>query len=308
VTGLGTLTNRIGNPDSRNPIISQVESMSHVQQNNTAKAVDSTSLTQINNKPLSYKTSGNSSGPSIIFIHGLGGSAEFFAPLIQALHLESSHSIHTFDLEGHGESPTSPLSTLSIQSFAEDVNGIFEHANITTNATLIAHSMGCLAATQFVLSHPSKVSKLILLGPPPSPLPEAGRAATYARADTVRIKGMRSIVDAVATAGTSEATKASNQVAVTAVRLSLLGQDAEGYAKACAALAGAGALDFGAIAPQTLIVTGSEDKVSPPQLCEKYVAGRDGQASLQVLQGVGHWHVFEDLKGTADAVQHFLQA
>lgn len=306
VTGLGSLTNRIGNSNSQNPIVSQVKKTSYLQQSNVAKILDSSSLTQINNKPLYYKGFGQKSGSPVIFIHGLGGSTEFYEPLIRALDLERSHSLHCFDLEGHGSSPTSPRNTLSIESFAEDVRGVFDEASITTGATLVAHSMGCLVAVQFVLSHPDKVTKLILLGPPPSPLPEAGRAAIYARADTVRAKGMQSVVDAVAIAETSDRTKSSNHVAVTAVRLSLLSQDPEGYSKACAALAGANSLDFAAIQPDTLIITGSEDKVSPHQLCESYVKGRDGRASLQVLHGTGHWHVFEDLQGTAGAIRTFL--
>jgi pimeloyl-ACP methyl ester carboxylesterase len=306
VTGLGTLTNRIGETKSTNPITSQVANISHLQQSNARFGIDPSVLTQINNKPLYYKSVGNDSGPPVVFIHGLGGSAEFYTPLIQSLGMEKSHSLHCFDLEGHGLSPTSPLSKLSIDSFATDVNGVFEKANFTSKATLIAHSMGCLVAVHFALAHPDKISKLILIGPPPSPLPDAGRAATHARAETVRTKGLASIVDAVATAGTSEKTKTSNQLAIVAVRMSLLGQDPEGYAKACAALADAEGLDFSALQTKTLIITGSEDKVSPRSLCEKYLEELKVEARLQVLQGVGHWHVFEDLQGVASAIQSFL--
>jgi pimeloyl-ACP methyl ester carboxylesterase len=263
-------------------------------------------LTQINSKPIYYKASGNPSGPPVIFVHGLGGSAEFFTPLIQCLGLDKSCSLHCFDLEGHGLSPTSPLSKITIESFAADVNGVFEKANIApdTGATIVAHSLGCLIAIQFALKYPNKVSKLVLLGPPPSPLPEAGRTATYARAVTVRTKGMPGIVDAVATAGTSEKSKTS--VALAAVRMSLLSQDPEGYAKACTALAGADGLDFGAIQVETLIVTGKEDKTSPPQLCEKYAKEMNGKAKLHTLEDVGHWHVFEDVQSVAKAIESFL--
>ncbi|KAJ4373035.1 hypothetical protein N0V83_003326 [Neocucurbitaria cava] len=308
VTGLGTLTNRIADPGSHNPVVQQVQNISHLRQTNATKSIDPSSLTQINNKPLFYKHLGDSKASPIVFIHGLGGSAEFYTPLIQALALEKSHSLHLFDLEGHGLSPTSPLSRLSIDSFAADVNGIFENGGITSSegATLIAHSMGCLVAVAFALAHPEKVAKLILIGPPPSPLPEAGKNATYARAETARTKGMVSIVDALVAAGTSEKTKTSNQLAVAAVRMSLLSQDPEGYAKACTALAGATGLDFGGVQAETLIVTGSEDKVSPPGLCEKYVEVLKGKATLMVLENVGHWHVFEDLQGVASAVKEFL--
>ncbi|KAH7066418.1 fumarylacetoacetate hydrolase-like protein [Paraphoma chrysanthemicola] len=304
VTGLGTLTNRIGDTKSTNPTLEQLSTHSRFPQINISRSIDSSILTQINNKPLYYKVSGLSSGSPIVFVHGLGGSAEFFTPLIQSLSLEKSHALHTFDLEGHGLSPTSPLSKLTMDSFAADVNGVFEKANISSGATLVAHSLGSLIAVKFALQYPEKVSKLTLLGPPPSPLPEAGVNATYARAKTVRTKGMAGVVDAVATAGTSEKSKTS--IAVAAVRLSLLSQDPEGYAKACTALASADGLDFAAIRARTLIVTGSEDKTSPPQLCEKYVEQMQGNAELDILPEVGHWHVFEDTLGVAKAVQSFL--
>jgi pimeloyl-ACP methyl ester carboxylesterase len=89
--------------------------------------------------------------------------------------------------------------------------------------------------------------------------------------------------------------------------MSLLGQDPEGYAKACAALAGAHGLDFAAIQAKTVLITGSEDKVSPVQLCEEYMEQLNGKASLQVLDNVGHWHVFEDLEGVAKIVQDALK-
>ncbi|EUC39857.1 hypothetical protein COCMIDRAFT_10142 [Bipolaris oryzae ATCC 44560] len=307
VSGLGTLTNRIASPNSNNPTITMAGStLSHIQPCNLAKSIDTTSLTYINNKTLYYKRIGVQSKPPIVFIHGLGGTSDFYTPLIQSLGLENTHSLHLFDMEGHGLSPSSPLSKVSIESIADDVNGIFEKANIAPDATLMAHSMGCLAAVHFALIHPNKISKLILIGPPPSPLPEAGSAGAHARAQTVRSKGMHAVVDAIVAASTSDKTKATNLVAVAAVRMSLLGQDPEGYAKGCTALAEAKALDFAAIQPRTLIITGTEDKVSPPQLCEKYLERLGDKASLHLLENVGHWHVLEDFQSAANAVKTFL--
>jgi pimeloyl-ACP methyl ester carboxylesterase len=123
----------------------------------------------------------------------------------------------------------------------------------------------------------------------------------------VRTQGMNAVVDAIIAAGTSEKTKSSHPVAQTAVRLSLLGQDAESYAKACDALGNAtNELDFAKIKAKTLIVTGSEDKVSPPHLCEKYSKVLPDGSKVQVLADVGHWHVFEDVQGVSDAVTSFI--
>jgi pimeloyl-ACP methyl ester carboxylesterase len=279
-----------------------------MQTTNTTKNPNPSSLTSINGKLLNYKTLGSQTGAPIVFVHGLGGTLDFWTPVTQALGLQQSRPLHLFDLEGHGSSPTSPLSKLSIRSFAEDLNGVFEHAAIKSGATLVAHSMGCLVAVRFALDHPDKVSTLILLGPPPSPLPEAGSNGSYQRAKTARTQGMSAVVDAVATAGTSEATKTSNPVALAAVRLSLLGQDPESYAKACTALADSAkeTLDYSGIQAKTLIVTGDEDKVSPPSLCEQLGGRLPKSAGVKVLPSVGHWHVFEDVKGVTGALKDVL--
>ena len=305
VTGLGTLTNKIADSSVPNTA-HQPKQISHLQQNNMRNTTNSSSLTMINNKSLHYKTLGPDNGAPIVFVHGLGGSTESFTPLVHTLGLEYTHSMHLFDFEGHGLSPTSPLSVLSIESLTADLQGLFEHANIHSGATIIAHSMGCIIAANFALAHPDKVSKLILLGPPTLPFPAAGIDALRARAEIVRADGMVAVASAVAAAGTSNYTQSSNPIAAAAVRLSLLGQDAEGYAKACTALAGAQAVDYARIGIETLFVTGSEDGVAPPEVCEGYVEASEGKAGLKVLKGVGHWHVFEDLQGVAAAVQECL--
>lgn len=303
VTGLGTLTNRVADSSSLNPIVTQVQSITHLPADSRTRG---TSLTTINNKPLNYKHIGDPNGSPIVFVHGLGSSLESFRPLIHSLGLERTRSLHLFDLEGHGLSPTSPLSKLSVNSFAADLNGVFESANITSGATIVAHSIGCLVAVAFALKHPGKVSKIVLVGPPPSPLPPPGIAAVFARAELARAEGMAAVVDAVAARGTSQKTKTSDPLAMTAIRISLLGTDTEGYAKACWALAEASALDFGAIQAEVLIVTGSEDQMSSPDLCKGYVEKMGWRAGLEVLQGVGYWHLFEDPEGLKDAVGGFL--
>jgi pimeloyl-ACP methyl ester carboxylesterase len=299
--------NKIASPSSTNYNIERVKNESYIPQTNLSKSINGIGLTKINGKDLNYQSLGATGNKPIIFVHGLGGTLEYWTPLINALSLADTRSLHLFDLEGHGLSPTSPLSTLSLSSFADDVKGVFQHAGISSGATLIAHSLGCLIAMAFVLANPGLVEKLILVGPPPSPLPEAASMGSFQRATITRTKGMAAVVDAVVGAGTSEQTKKSNFIGVAAVRLSLLGQDPEGYAKACTALAGAtGTLETGSITAETLIITGSEDKVSPPTLCEKYAASFPKCRSPIVLQNVGHWHVFEDVAGVASAVKAFL--
>ncbi|KAJ4991537.1 fumarylacetoacetate hydrolase [Stagonosporopsis vannaccii] len=301
VTGLGTLTNRIASANS----LAIKPWTSTLSYNNSR--IPLSQLSRINSKPLYYTHSGLPSGSPIVFVHGLGGTHASFTPLIHALGLTYTHSIYLFDLEGHGASPTHPLSVLSIPSFSEDVAGIFTHANITDeNTTIVAHSMGCLIALDFAAKHPKKVRQLILLNPPCLPFPQGGVEALRQRAQLVRREGMLNIADKIALSATSAQSQARNATAVNAVRLSLQGQDLEGYAKACAALADAEAVEWEKVGARVTVVTGSEDGVAPVDACEE-VAGRVGErGSVEVLQSVGHWSVFEDVEGVARVIEKVL--
>lgn len=301
VTGLGTLKNQIASRDAVNYTIEQVKIDRSVIPVSNTKAPAGSGLSRINGKDLFYQQVGNKDGIPVIFIHGLGASSTYFTPLVSKL--EQSHSLHLLDLEGHGLSPTSALSELTIASYAEDIYQTLRSTPITAPVVIIAHSMGCLVATHLALHHPEHVSKLILLGPPPSPLPEPASQAMYARAALVREKGMLAVVDAIIQAGLSARARVNDPLAVTAVRLSLLGQDAEGYAKGCMALAASAdeRLDFGKLKCSVVIVTGEEDKVGSVEVCERY-AGQVEDGRVDVLKGVGHWHLLEDVRVCVDAV------
>lgn len=109
VTGLGTLRNTISDFSATNDTVAQVTQYSHIPVSNLNKTCGGIGLRPINRKQLYYRKVG-SSEPPIIFIHGLGGSSEYFSPLVTSLSLADSHSLHFIDLEGHGLSPTSAAS------------------------------------------------------------------------------------------------------------------------------------------------------------------------------------------------------
>jgi len=305
VTGLGVLRNTIAATTAKNQIISRVERETHIPISNLSKTCGGVGLTSVGSKKLYYRQTGIDTGSPILFIHGLGSSSETFTPLITALRLEKTYSLHLLDIEGHGLSPTSAASTISIESYAADFNALAQQENIK-KATVIAHGMGCLVAMTLALQRSSLVSNLVLIGPPPSPVPGAARAGLITRATTVRSSGIASVIDAVVVSEVSARSMTDNPVALTAVRMSLLGQDPEGYAKGCTALAGAvEALPVSGINAKTLIITGEEDKISPPRTCEEY--GEEMRdAEVQVLAQVGNWHTFEDVSGVAKAVREFL--
>lgn len=315
VTGLGTLRNKVAKAEVDNHVTSRLQAESSLLINNLAITCGGLGLTRLaNGKQLNAKVIG--SGPqTVIFVHGLGGDMNFYTPVLNELGLnkddQTQYTTLLFDLEGHGRSPTKVNSKLTIESYAQDIDDLIKALSLSTQngVTLIAHSMGCLVASLFASQHPDIISYLILIGPPPCPLPVAGAENSIKRAAAVRCEGMRNVALTVATAGTSEKTKTSRPLAFTAVQMSLLSQDPEGYAKGCTALASAKDLeiDFEKLGQQckTLLITGEEDKISAPAQVEKLGKAMKTERKV-VLREVGHWHVFEDVDGVAEAVREFL--
>ncbi|KAL7939284.1 hypothetical protein V8C35DRAFT_286225, partial [Trichoderma chlorosporum] len=305
IPGIGTLTNRITNINSTTE---RLASQSVFSLGNATRSLNGTAgLTVINGKPLHYKRLG-SGDDNYVFVHGLGDTAEYFSPLISDMGLQDVATLHSFDFEGHGLSPTHPLSVLSVDSLASDLTGVFSHAGITKSnpATLIANSFGCLVALKFALLNPGLVSKLVLLSSPPFPLPEALRRVWEERSELARTLGMGAVVDRIVSEGTSENTKKTNPLATSAIRLGLLGQEPESFAKACDAFIKANeALPLENLDVQSLILSGVEDSSSTTEVVQEYFQKIKG-AQVQRVKDIGQWAVFENVKSVSECLTSFL--
>jgi 3-oxoadipate enol-lactonase len=223
-------------------------------------------------------------GDAVVCIHGLGGSANSFGPLLPAL---ARHRVLRLDLPGSGRSQRAE-GALSIERYADAVLALCSRAGVT-RAHVLGHSMGTIVAQHLAVQAPKLVRSLALFGPLIAP-PEPARAAMRARAIKARegVAGLHEIVTALLQAALSADTRQRNPLAVAFVRESLMRQEPEAYARSCEALAGAQPAAVERIACPTLLVTGDEDGVAPPQavrlMAEKIVGAR-----VVVLPRCGHW-------------------
>jgi pimeloyl-ACP methyl ester carboxylesterase len=138
------------------------------------------------------------------------------------------------------------------------------------------------------------VRSLALFGPLLAPA-EGARAAIRTRGETARSDGtigMQAIADTLVQASTSASTKARRPTALAFVRESLMRQDPEGYGRSCDALAAAIPADVSRIDCPTLLVTGDEDAVAPPQSV-RMIGDRIAGSRVEVLRGCGHWAPIE---------------
>jgi hypothetical protein len=134
-------------------------------------------------------------------------------------------------------------------------------------AHFVGHSLGTIVCLHLAVLHPRLVRSLALFGPLLAP-PDAARpniAARGVKARSEGVAGMQAIAEAIVQAATSSDTKAHKPVTVALVRESLMRQDPEGYARSCEALAAARPVDPALIKAPTLLVTGEDDAVAPPQ-------------------------------------------
>ncbi|KAJ5610234.1 hypothetical protein N7510_006953 [Penicillium lagena] len=314
ITGLGKLSNRIMQAKESNPTLGLVShpSASSLPTFNLDRTWGGVGLIQAGDAFINVRELGSDSGAPIVFIHGLGASLEYWMPLIESTGLASQHRIIAYDLEGHGLSPAKASNTTTIDTYVRDLESLFMAKGIT-RATLVGWSLGALIAMAFAAKHSystsqPRVEKLILLGPGTNPLPSTASDMFAQRASIVRSQGMSAsgIAHLVAKAATSPKTKSERPQATSSIRQFLLSTHPEGYAKGCMALALSKeqTVDVEKIDVPTLIVAGKDDQISTLETAESYVR-RLRQGQVKVLEGVGHWHVCEDLGAVAQVVRQF---
>ena len=96
-------------------------------------------------------------GFPLIILHGLFGSASNFRTLAKLY--GEKFSVFCLDLRNHGESPQDD--DTSYDAMASDVVEFMDDQDIDT-AHVIGHSMGGKVAMQLALTHPERVTKLIV--------------------------------------------------------------------------------------------------------------------------------------------------
>jgi pimeloyl-ACP methyl ester carboxylesterase len=221
-------------------------------------------------------------GEAVVMIHGLGGTTNSFTPILPAF---ARNKRVRFDLPGSGRS-SRVEGALSIERFVQAALKAMAAAKVQ-KAHVVAHSMGTIVAAHLAAAEPGMVQSLALFGPLLAP-PDQARASIRARGQKAVVEGMAPIADALVQAATSSETKAKRHTAVAFVRESLMAQDPDGYRRSCEALADAQSADTSKIACPTLLVTGDEDVVAPPQAV-RMMGQKISGSRVEVLRGCGHW-------------------
>lgn len=238
-------------------------------------------------------------GEPVLMVHGLGGTSNTFTPVLAAF---AHHRTIRFDLPGSGRSHRVE-GPLCLALFVDKTRLVLDRAGVE-RAHVVAHSMGTIIATHLAAAEPGRVASLALFGPLLAP-PEPARISLRARAAQARDGDMQPIADALVRASLSAETRARRPAAVAFVRESLMRQAPEGYARSCEALAEMEAADTSRIDCPTLLVTGDEDAIAPPQAV-RMLGERIAGSRVEVLRGCGHWTPIEKPEECTGLLQRLL--
>ena len=242
-------------------------------------------------------------GDAVLMIHGLGGTSNFWTPVLPAL---ARFRTVRPDLPGSGRSHRVE-GALSIERFVRALMRVCGAAGVE-RAHVVAHSMGTIIALHLAVLEPRLVRSLALFGPLTAP-PDANRGPIRARGVKARSEGepgMQQIADSIVQAATAGETRSRRPVAVAAVRESLMRQSPEGYARSCEALSEAQPADIMKVSCPALLVTGDEDAVSPPQAV-RAIGEKIPGAQVEVLSRCGHWTLYEKPEECSELLKKFLE-
>jgi 2-hydroxy-6-oxonona-2,4-dienedioate hydrolase len=99
------------------------------------------------------------SGPVVILLHGLGGSAANWAPTIAPL--AQKYRVIVPDQIGFGKSDK-PMLNYRVSTLVDFLDGFYKQVGVQ-KASLVGNSLGGFTAAAFAIAHPEKVDKLVLV-------------------------------------------------------------------------------------------------------------------------------------------------
>lgn len=245
-------------------------------------------------------------GDPVVCVHGLGGSANTWTAVMDAM---KGHRVLRVELPGSARS-LAPSGTLGIEFMAAALEGVCNHLKIQ-RAQWVGHSLGTIVCQHVAARQPRLVRSMALFGPLLAP-GDPARKAIRARADAVEAGGagaMRDVAQALMLGATSAHSRERNPVVAAFVRESLSRQDPMAYARTCRALADAHSADLTRVAAPSLLITGDEDAVAPPQAVRAMadaLAQHHARPQVTVLPRCGHWTPIERPEDCARELRAWL--
>lgn len=251
---------------------------------------------------IAYLESG-SSGPTVLLLHGLGGSSANWRLTIPAL---AGFRVIALDQIGAGRSDK-PSLNYRVATLVECLHEFMTVAGID-KATLVGHSQGGWVAAAYALAHPDRIERLVLVdsggySPARINLPPPTREALL-RLNPSTLAGLRSVLELTF----ANKLMITDALVRTVFEQKLAANDGHVInAFIDSVLRGEDYVDgrLGALTMPTLVIWGREDALIPVVAADAFVADIPG-AQKAVLEGCGHIPQLECFITFNGTLQKFL--
>ncbi len=248
-------------------------------------------LVQVGGQTLFYTVNGRG-GPALILIHGAGGSHLHWPAALRRM---PGATVYAIDLPGHGRSEGPGRER--IEDYVADIVRFMDAVGIP-RGVLVGHSMGGAIAQMTALTAPERVAGLVLVGT------GARLRVAPALLDGILQDARGALALITEWAWGPEADPAM----VARGRQMMAGVNPQvvwGDFVAC------DRFDIrervGEITAPTLVITGSEDRMTPPRFGQ-WLAERIPGARFVLVEGTGHMVMLEKPDQVASAVREWLKA
>jgi 3-oxoadipate enol-lactonase len=256
---------------------------------------------QIDGVTFAYEDTGGE-GPAVLFLHGLGGSANGWLAQLEACRERGWRGVAP-DQRGAGRSD-SPPGPYSVDQWAQDAERLLDTLSIE-RAALVGHSVGCMIAARTALRLGERTWGLALCGGTTHWPQEAG-AVFAERARLARTGRTDEVAEAVAATGLSEPCRKRDPRLLGLMWEAIASNDGESYALWAEATAEGQMEGLDRIDCPLFAFCGSEDPVTP-LAAAKQIAAAAPRGRVGVVEGSAHWCMLEDPRGTTKSLFAFLE-
>jgi 3-oxoadipate enol-lactonase len=248
-------------------------------------------------------------GTPVLAVHGLGGSAHFFADFSTLMRPHCR--VIAVDLPGTGRSvaPDTPpgSSGFTMERWVDDLGGLIEQ-RLGEPAILFGHSMGTIVALKAWQAWPQLVRGLIFVGGLPQVRPLIRERLSQRLQWLEGVERLTGWGRRISPGVFSPTTFRDRPEVVSSFEQRFESQDVESYVRCTRILLDADATAIvPTVTPKTLVVAGADDQYAPPDLVTAFARTLPG-AALEIMPGCGHLPFLERPQAFADVVKPFIRS
>lgn len=240
------------------------------------------------------------SGEDIVLLHSLLCDRTSFDAVLPVL--AARYRVTSINLPGfHG----SRTVAANIKSYVDAIAKAIDEFGVGESMTLMGNGFGGTLALALAAAKPTAVSKLVVVDAAAA-FPEAGRQAFVSMAALVRDQGMSAIATVAARRVYHDSYIDKHPHVIEERRAVLLGIEPNSFLAACEILASIDLLpELPSIRTPTLVVYGSHDQATPPDLIRAIVRAVPN-AQMREIDDCGHCPPLEKPKEFLSALQGFV--